>query len=31
VVLSVASFEPVYSQGAEVIELFPRERLPLAS
>lgn len=31
VVLSVASFEPVYAQGGELVELAPRRDLPLAA
>lgn len=31
VVLSVATFEPVYSERAELIELASREPLPLAA
>jgi hypothetical protein len=31
VVLSVASFEPVYAQDGELIELSPRRDLPLAA
>jgi hypothetical protein len=31
VVLSVASFEPVYAQDGELIELSPRKALPLAA
>ncbi len=31
VVLSVATFEPVYSERAKLIELAPRRPLPLAA
>jgi len=31
VVLSVASFEPVYAEGGELIELAPRRDLSLAA
>ena len=31
VVLSVASFEPVYAEGGELIELAPRANLSLAA
>lgn len=31
VVLSVASFEPVYAEGGELIVLAPRDDLPLAA
>jgi hypothetical protein len=31
VVLSVATFEPVYAEGGELIELRPRDDVPLAA
>jgi hypothetical protein len=31
VVLSVSSFEPVYARGGELIELVPRDDLPLVA
>jgi hypothetical protein len=31
VVLSVASFEPVYAKEGELVELSPRSNLPLAA
>ena len=31
VVLSVASFEPVYAEGGELVVLAPRDDLPLAA
>lgn len=31
VVLSVASFEPVYAQEGELVELSPRDDIPLAA
>lgn len=31
VVLSVATFEPVYAEGGQLVELSPRSGLPLAA